>query len=150
MARTAEMPILFVGKPDTEHDPYWKQFHSLMDNPWVKYHPHVGNELDMVRLLQSARGFVLVSVGENWCLSAREAVACGLPLLVPDQNWSRERFGSEAHSFDKPSHRQRRIELLRQFYRDCPSLPAPKVRLYSWLDVAQRLTTIYESVCASR
>ena len=53
----------------------------------------------MVALLQASRGFVLMSQFENWCLSAHEAVACGLPVLVPDQNWSRERFGNAARYF---------------------------------------------------
>ena len=150
LAKAAEVPILFVGKPYAENDPYWKRFRPLIDDHWVKYHPHVESESELVRLLQSARGFVLMSMWENWSLIAHEAAACGLPLLVPDQNWSRERFGSEARYFARRDNRRRNTEILRQFYQYCPSLPPPKIRLWSWLEVAGQFRTIYQSLCASR
>src|SRR6266705_2505761 len=93
LAHAAQVPILFVGKPYHPDDPYWRRFEKLVDGCWVQYHPHVSSEPDMIKLLGAARGFVLMSEFENWCLSAHEAAACGLPVLLPDQNWSRERFG---------------------------------------------------------
>jgi glycosyltransferase involved in cell wall biosynthesis len=150
MAKAAEAPILFVGKAYTETDPYWKQFRSLIDDRWVKYHSHVESESEMVQLLQSARGFVLMSKWESWSASAQEAAACGLPLLLPDQNWARDRYGSEVRYFAKRDNRRRDTEILRQFYQDSLSLQPPKVHHYSWPEVAQQLRTIYGSLCASR
>jgi glycosyltransferase involved in cell wall biosynthesis len=146
MARAAQTPILFVGKPYHPDDPYWLQFKQLVDNHWVKYHPHVDSEPEMVQLLQSARGFVFMSDYENWCLSAHEAAACGLPLLMQDQKWSRERFGDQAHYFDSIGYSPRNIEILKQFYADAPNLPVPSIKLFSWADVAQQLKNVYEQV----
>jgi len=148
MARAARVPILFVGKPYDRDDPYWLEFQGLIDNQWVNYHAHVETEIEMIKLLGNARGFVLYSQFENWSLSASEAVACGLPLLVPDLNWSRERFGPEAQYFSGRSPGQD-VEILRKFYNDSPHHAAPKVRLLSWREVASRLQRVYSDVLSS-
>jgi glycosyltransferase involved in cell wall biosynthesis len=144
MAIAVQTPILFVGKPYHPTDPYWLRFEKLIDNRWVKYHAHVASELEMIALLQSARGFVLMSNYENWCLSAHEAAACGLPLLVQDQKWSRERFGEEARYFENIGNTTKNAALLRQFYDAAPALPSPKIKIPSWLDAASTLKIAYE------
>ncbi|MEO6034879.1 MAG: glycosyltransferase family 4 protein [Verrucomicrobiota bacterium] len=148
MARRAEVPILFVGKPYHSSDPYWREFERLIDQIWVKYHPHVAGEGEMAGLLKAARGYVLLSDYENWCLSAHEAVACGLPVLVPNQKWSRERFGDHAHYFSN-SNQEENIERLRAFHQNAPALFPPKIRLHSWEDVAGQLKSLYESVLST-
>ena len=141
LAHETKAPVLFVGKPLEPESNYWQQFKSLVDGVCVKLQDHVDSEQSMVELLQNARGYVLLSHYENWCLSAHEAAACGLPLLVPDQPWSRERFGDQAHYF--PRGKRGAAAALRQFYEECPQLPAPKIRFYSWLEVAGILRGVY-------
>lgn len=150
LARAAEVPVLFVGKPYHFDDPYWRRFQGLVDNQWVKYRPHVDSEPEMVQLLQSARGFVLMSDYENWCLSAHEAVACGLPLLVPDQNWSRERFGNTVRYFKTIGYNADNVACLKKFQAEASSLPAPAIKLHSWLEVAQELKKVYAQVLAQK
>ena len=147
MAREAQVPILFVGKPYNLTDPYWKKFSALIDNRFVLYREHVADHAEMISLLRSSRGFVLFSRHENWCLSAHEAAACGLPLLVPDQPWSRECFGDQAHYLEAASSSQN-AGRLRSFYEKCPSLPSPSLRLYSWDEVAGQLEACYQSLLA--
>ena len=144
LARAAQVPVLFVGRPYDSAVPYWLRFQKLIDDRWVKYHPQVAAAPDLAALLKAARGFVLLSRWENWSLAAHEGAACGLPLLLPDQKWSRERFGSEARYFSRST--QYNVELLRQFHRDAPSLPPPAVKLFSWIDVAKSLQAVYERV----
>ena len=146
MARAAQTPILFVGKPYHPTDPYWLLFRELVDDQWVKHHPHVGSEAEMITLLQAARGFVLMSNYENWCLSAHEAAACGLPLLVQDQKWSRERFGSQAQYFHSIGSSAQNVEILRRFHAEADSSPAPGINLHSWADAARVLQNVYEKV----
>jgi glycosyltransferase involved in cell wall biosynthesis len=142
LAVEAQVPVLFVGKPFAEGDSYWQQFRRLVDNKYVRYQPHVASELEMVGLLQRARGFVLISRFENWSLAAHEAAACGLPLLLPELPWSRERFGPQASYFPRKSPAQA-AGVLRKFYQQSPSAPPPKVRLYSWREVAEILRDAY-------
>lgn len=146
IAKEADVPILFVGKPYHARDPYWLKFQELIDGRHVKYQAHVGVE-DMIRLYQRARGLVLSSQYENWSLVASEAVACGLPLLLPDQKWSRERFGPTARYF--PHNQQQQVRVLRDFFEDSPALSPPKVKLHSWREIAKQLMDLYEIVCKS-
>ena len=146
MALAARVPIRFVGKPYHPDDPYWLRFRQLIDNQWVKHSPHVDTEAEMISLLQTARGFAFMSDYENWCLSAHEAAACGLPLLVQDQNWSRERFGNQARYLPDIGMTQRNIEALKSFYADSPNLPAPKIKLHDWTEVARQLAAVYATL----
>jgi glycosyltransferase involved in cell wall biosynthesis len=145
MAREAQVPILFVGKPYSSNDPYWKKFAGLIDNKFVLHHDHVADRAEMIGLLRASRGFVLFSEYENWCLSAHEAAACGLPLLVPDQPWSRERFGAQADYLEAGVSAQN-PQRLRSFYEKCPSMPAPAIKLYSWDEVAEQVEACYRSL----
>jgi glycosyltransferase involved in cell wall biosynthesis len=149
MARDAQVPILFVGKPYHQSDPYWKKFAALIDERFVLHRNHVSDLSEMIGLLQSSRGFVLFSQYENWCLSAHEAAACGLPLLVPDQPWSRECFGVQVRYLDAFAS-GRNAAKLRAFHEQCPSLPKPAIRLYSWDEVAEQLEVVYRSLMTSR
>lgn len=146
LARAAQVPVLFVGKPYAETEPYWQEFRALVDGRWVRHQAHVADPAAMVALLKSARGAMVMSDYENWCLTAHEAAACGVPVLLPDQNWSRERFGDQAHYFERVGFSPRNVEILKQFYTAAPGLPAPGIRLFSWADAAVRLKTIYERV----
>jgi glycosyltransferase involved in cell wall biosynthesis len=149
LARAADVPILFVGRPYSPDDPYWLRFRNLIDDRLVKYHPFVGGEPEMAALLQAARGFVLMSKHENWCLSAHEAAACGLPLLVQNQKWSQERFGNQARYFEKIGFSRQNVEILRQFWKDAPALAAPEIKLHSWTEVAQQLRVVYQRVVST-
>ena len=141
-ALAAQTPMLFVGKPFDFKSPYWLEFEKLIDGKIVKHHPHVGTETGLIALLQQARGFVLMSRYENWSLAAHEAAGCKLPLLVPDQRWARECFGEQASYWPKKGHAAS-VAALRKFYDACPRLPAPQVRLYSWVQAAEMLRDTY-------
>lgn len=145
MARQTQVPVLFVGKPYHPNDAYWKEFAPLIDNRYVFNRGHVDSRTEMISLLQSSRGFVIYSRFENWCLSAHEAVASGLPVLVPDQPWSRECFGAEA-SYLRAATSEKNLARLCSFYEKCPGLAAPKIKLYSWEEVGSRLKFCYESL----
>ncbi|MBN2505968.1 MAG: glycosyltransferase family 4 protein [Verrucomicrobia bacterium] len=147
LAREARVPVLFVGKPYDANSAYARAFRELVDGRHVMHHPHVGTAGEMIALLHAARGFVLRSRFENWCLAASEAAACGLPLLLPDLPWSRERFGDAAWYWT--GHRRRDVERLRRFHRECPSLRAPAAARCGWTGVAERLRAVYTAVLAS-
>jgi len=148
LARAAEVPILFIGDPYSTTDPYWKRFKTLVDDRFVLYQNHRVDRAAMLNLLSSARGFVLFSHYENWSLAAHEAAACGLPLLLPDQTWSRECFFDQA-SYFKPDNLMSNAESLRNFYASSPDLPPPRIEHYSWDDVATRLIGVYNTVAKS-
>lgn len=143
LARAAEVPILFVGKPYSTNDPYWRKFAALIDNKHVLYVDHISGEHQLIELYQKSRGCVVLSWYENWCLVAHEAAACGLPVLLPDQRWSRERFGEDAAYWPKDRHSK--LETLRWFYNHCATLKAAD-NCFSWTEVAERLKAVYTDV----
>ena len=146
-AMAARVPILFVGKPYSESDAYWLRLKQLAaHSEFVRHQPHVQDRQALLQTLRNARGFVLLTKYENWCIAADEAAGCGLPLLLPDQNWARERFAATARFFTgaTPSENAR---ILRQFFDECPQLPRPPKPL-SWLAVGRQLADIYRSQLA--
>ncbi|HUB66406.1 MAG TPA: hypothetical protein VL981_02840 [Candidatus Methylacidiphilales bacterium] len=145
MARAAQVPILFVGKPYSWESRYWQRFADLIDNRYVLHREHVSDRTEMIGLLKASRGFVIFSQHENWCLSAHEAAACGLPLLVPDQPWSRERFSDQAQ-YLQPSGTGENSIRLRAFYEKCPCLRPPAIKLYSWDEAVVPLEACYRSL----
>lgn len=149
IAIAAEVPILFVGRPYSESDPYWHEFCEVAaSSPFVRYQGHISDRIEMIRLLQAARGFTLFSRFENWSIAADEAVACGLPVLLPDQRWVHERFGTKARTFAGGNF-SKNVAILRRFFAEASSIPpAPKPR--SWDDVALRLSDIYRATLARR
>jgi glycosyltransferase involved in cell wall biosynthesis len=143
IARQAQVPILFIGRPYNQADAYWKEFAALIDGRYVRYEGNVEGDAALIGRLQHARGFVFMSRVESWCFAASEAAACGLPLLLPRLNWAVERFGDQASYF--PTQAAGEAEALREFYERCPASPAPAVKLLSWPDVGRRLQTVYAS-----
>lgn len=146
IAKIAQVPLLFVGKPYDAGDAYWKTFRSLIDNRYVMHRDHVEDTAALVELYRKARGFVIYSSYENWCLSAHEAAACGLPLLLPRKKWALERFGNEVAYFRQGTF-DAAIRTLAKFYRDCSRLAPPKTMIRSWRDVAQELAAVYKEFC---
>lgn len=145
MAHAAGAPILFVGKPYSTEDPYWHEFKALIDGHSVRYQPHTQSTRELIATLGGARGFVIYSMFENWCLSAHEAAACGLPLLVQDQKWSKERFGEQA-SYLLNENQPRNADILSEFYHSCPAKPKPDIQLHSWKQVGDQIARIYKEL----
>ncbi len=142
-ARAAKVPVLFVGRPYSETDPYWREFAALIDGRYVRHEAGIEGDPALIETLQHARGFVFMSRVESWCFAASEAVACGLPLLLPRLPWATERFSTQASYF--PGDPAGDAAALREFYERSVSLPAPAIKLLSWPDVGRRMREVYAS-----
>jgi glycosyltransferase involved in cell wall biosynthesis len=149
LAIAAKVPVLFVGKPYDSNSAYWREFKALIDGTYVKHLYHTDSVDEMIGLLQSSRGYVLYSDYENWCLSAHEAIACGTPIMVPDQRWSRELFGDEARYLKLGDHTGNTAKL-REFHAQAPSIQPPDIRLHSWRDVGESLASAYDDLMTSK
>jgi glycosyltransferase involved in cell wall biosynthesis len=146
LANRAQVPLVFVGKPLAESDPEWESFRTLAASEWVTHVPHVDNPAELAGLYRGAAGFVHFSEGENWCLAAHEARACGLPLLLRDQPWSRERFSEQATFWRNPDP-----EVLGKFFQAALPAPVPEgARPPGWGETARELIRIYENVISRK
>lgn len=146
LARKTGVPVLFVGKPFEPDNDYWREFSALVDGRCVRHQPHVASEPELIRLYRAARGFVLMSQYENWSFVAQEAAACGLPLLLMDLPWSRERFGAQANYFPKPWDENSSAAALKTFYERAATMPSPRIKLHGWPEAGRRLKQIYEAL----
>ena len=146
-AIAAQVPIVFLGKPYSEEDPYFLEFKKLVDGKYVRYPGFVSRE-EKYRLLRSARGFCLLSFGETGCIAIHEASAAGLPLFLSDLPWARHGY-REAKSgitfvdLKKPSIL---AESLRAFYQQTHRLPHHIFPVQSWRDVAEQYAAVYRKV----
>lgn len=142
-AKDAEVPVLFVGKPFSEADPYFSEFKSLVDGKFVRYAGFVSND-EKVRLLRAARGFALLSWGESGCVAVYEAAAAGLPLFLTDAPWARSGYpGADPICFANPDAHTETVRALKKFYAQSHRLTRTTFPLLSWDQIAQRYVDLY-------
>ncbi len=146
----AEVPVWVIGKPYNDSEPYARQFARFAQehSAYVRFEGAVSDRVRLAEIYREARGFVLLSAVESLSISALEAAACECPLLLSDLPWARTVFGDSASYCPLGSVRVT-ARRLRQFYDQAHTAPRPP-RPVDWLQVARQLTTVYESVCASR
>jgi len=145
-AIAAGTPLWIIGRPYGESDSYAQRFLSLArGNPNViRYEGAIADRAQLARIYGEARGFVLLSRWESQSLSALEAAACECPLLLSDFPWARNTF-KEGASYCPIVPPAQIVPVLRRFYDAAPQLELP-AKPPSWMDVAQQLKGVYESV----
>jgi glycosyltransferase involved in cell wall biosynthesis len=145
----AETPLWIIGKPYSETSSYGQRFLELTrkHSQTLRYEGPIADRGKLAQVYREARGFVLLSAMESLSLSALEAAACGCPLLLSDLPWARTSFGNDA-TYCPITSPDVTAKVLKDFYQRAPDLPAPQ-RPLSWVDVAQRLKGIYETILSS-
>lgn len=142
-ARATRVPIVFLGKPYTEDDPYFLHFRQLVDGQYVRYPGFVSTE-EKFRYLRGARGFALISQFESGCIAVFEAAAAGLPLFLSDLPWARKSYPAaralEFASLTNPGALQ---SALAEFYRRAHRQAGQTFTVFSWRQAAERYREIY-------
>ena len=145
-AKEAGVPVLFVGRPYTENDPYFRSFLAEVDNHCVRYDGWKP-EGDKLRLLRRARGFVLLSQFESGSCAVQEAAAAGLPLLLSRLPWAvsglPQRDTIHYTGLDKKSI----VRELTQFHGQARRQSGPIFPVQSWTAMARQYLDLYETVC---
>jgi len=142
----ARVPVRVLGSPYGSEDPYYRRFLALTKQQpeFVRYTGAVNDRMELARIYQSARGFVLLSTMESLSLSALEAAASGCPLLLSDLPWARCTFGRSA-TYCPIGSTYSAAACLRDFYDKAPTLPRPKLPS-SWQHVVSQLVEIYQKL----
>lgn len=147
-ARRARVPLVFLGKPFNEDDPYFKEFESLIDGEFVKYVGHV-SESDKIAWMTGASGFVLASLAESGCIAVYEAAAAGLPMLLSDLPWARMYGGGSSIQLVKPEEHDLAAQL-KPFFDLSKRLNGLTFPVATWGDIAKRYLSVYEGAMRSR
>ena len=143
-AVAAQVPVRVLGSPYGSDDPYYRRFLTLAEQhpDFVRYGGPINNRIELARIYQSARGFVLLSTMESLSLSALEAAAAGCPLLLSDLPWARCTFSRTA-TYCPIGNTHSTATALRGFYEKAPTLPTAQ-KPCRWEDVASQLVEIYQ------
>jgi glycosyltransferase involved in cell wall biosynthesis len=145
----AGTPVWIIGRPYAGTDPYARRFSEFAaQHPQlIRYEGSVEDRARLAQIYREARGFVLLSTMESLSLSTLEAAAGGCPLLLSDLPWARCCFGANA-AYVPVSSPENTAGHLKKFYDAAPALPAPP-RPLTWVEVAQKLKTVYERVLST-
>lgn len=143
-ARLARVPIVFLGKPYGEDEPYFREFRKLVDDRWVRYPGFVSTD-EKFRLLRGARGFALLSQFETGCIALLEAAAAGLPLFLAQLPWA-TRVYAQARTvrFVKLATAETIALQLQHFHTSAHRRPGHTFPLLSWREVAERYRALYQ------
>jgi glycosyltransferase involved in cell wall biosynthesis len=145
-ARKAEVPVVFVGKPFSDDDLYFRQFCELIDDKFVRYIGYV-SEAKKCEILRGARGLVLLSRGESGCISVYEAAAAGLPLLLSELPWASNGYPASDRLHLVPLRSVSGIvRRLRSFYDTAHRGRTMTFPVGTWADVASMYLSLYEKL----
>ncbi len=149
-AAIARTPVWFIGRPMFETDPYALQFFEFVRRqPEGMRHTSFLTLAELAQAYREARGFVLLSKWETLSLAALEAAACGCPVLLADLPWAHGYFGDLATYCPPKAGSEETATVLRRFYDNAPTRPAPP-RPLSWPSVTKQLKGIYEQVLSAK
>ena len=144
-ARAAGVPVVFIGKPYAENDPYFREFASLMDGQLLRRVGFVSEE-EKQRWLRGARGFALLSRFESGCIAVYEAAAAGLPLCLTDAPWARTYPATGRITRIRTGPPAKVGRALQTFYAQARRQSTPSFPVQSWDDVARAYCRVYERV----
>jgi len=146
-ALLAQVPVMFVGKPYAESDPYFARFRNLVDDRYVRFAGFLAEE-EKRRRLRAARGFVLLSRQESGGIAVYEAAAAGLPLLLSDLPCAGEGYPEAGRiQFATLGAPARVARQLGEFYEGAHRSPGKMTfPVLSWRDVAGEYREVYRSV----
>jgi len=145
-ARKAETPVVFVGKPFSQDDPYFIEFQRLIDDKYVQFAGWVPEE-EKYKILRGARGFVLLSRGESGCIAAHEASAAKLPLFLPDLPWAANGYpASDRLHLVSLRSAKGIVAQLKGFYEGARRGKEMTFPIKTWAEVAQMYLEIYKKL----
>lgn len=145
-ALRAGVPVVFLGKPYADDDPYFLEFKKLVDGKTVRYPGFVSTE-EKWRLLRGARGFALLSQFESGCIAVYEAAAAGLPLMLSDLPWAATAYKSvQQAKFTRLGTAESIARELGAFYSGAHRQPTSTFPILTWRQVAEKYVEIYRHV----
>jgi glycosyltransferase involved in cell wall biosynthesis len=139
------IPIKFIGHPFDEKSDYFKKFISLTNNKFVDYMGFMA-EMEKIKVLKDASGFVLLSFGESGCISVYEAAATGLPLLLSDLPWAKGYESPNHIDFCSPKNKELAKKQLSAFYEKSKRQTTPTFVVHTWSEIAKKYGEVYSSI----
>ncbi|MFA7062326.1 MAG: glycosyltransferase family 4 protein [Pedobacter sp.] len=143
IARELQIPVVFIGKPYSEDNGYYREFLTYVDGKYVIYEGFV-DEATKISYLKKARGFILLSKSESGCIVVLEALACGCPVFLSDLSWAKSIYDGYAQFGSLSSESVLKNQIL-SFY-NTPKIDDKQFPVLSWQQVTRKYLDVYESL----
>jgi glycosyltransferase involved in cell wall biosynthesis len=133
---------VFLGKPFSEEEPYFKEFRALVDGECVVYPGYV-SESEKNAWMVGASGFVLASRAESGCIAVYEAAAAGLPMLLSDRPWARAYGKNPFLDLVQPAE-DALAKRLKPFFDASGRMEDCTFPVATWDDIAKQYLSVYQ------
>lgn len=87
VANALKIPVIFIGRLHDTDTAYLSLFKMEVNNKYVTHLPNVDDD-EKIRYLVQARALVTLSKGESGGISNLEAIAMGVPVILPNYDWA--------------------------------------------------------------
>jgi glycosyltransferase involved in cell wall biosynthesis len=144
-AHLAQIPVVFLGRPYSDNDPYFLDFKKLVDGKIVRYPGFVQGQ-EKFRWLRGARGFALVSHYESGCIAVHEAAAAGLPLFLSALPWADAYRNVSKATFVRPTSASEVAPRLKSFYAEAHRGTKPTFPVITWRQVGEQYVEMYRTI----
>jgi glycosyltransferase involved in cell wall biosynthesis len=146
VANELKIPIIFIGKLHDTDPAYLSQFQKEINNKYVTHLSNVDDE-EKIRYLIQARALVTLSKGESGGISNLEAIAMGVPIILPDYDWATLTYSDYASYVHMGSFKT----VLRGFSSALQQIKTPDgFHVSTWDEVADKYYSVYEKVLETK
>jgi len=146
VANELKIPIIFIGKLHDTDPAYLSLFQKEVNNKYVTHLPNVGDE-EKIRYLIQARALVTLSKGESGGISILEAIAMGVPVILPEYDWALLTYSDYASYIGMGNFKT----ILREFGTAVQQAKIPDgFHVSTWDEVADKYLSIYTRLLETR
>lgn len=146
VANHLKIPIIFIGKLHDTDPAYLRLFQKEVNNKYVTHLPSAGDE-EKIRYLIQARALVTLSKGESGGISNLEAIAMGVPVILPDYDWATLTYSDYASYVPMGNFKT----VLREFPVTVQQVKTPDgFHVATWDEVADKYYSVYKKVLETK
>jgi glycosyltransferase involved in cell wall biosynthesis len=146
VANALKIPIIFIGRLHDTDTAYLSLFQKEINNKYVIHLSNVDDE-EKIRYLTQSRALVTLSKGESGGISNLEAIALGLPVILPNYDWATLTYSNYASYVEMGSFKT----VLNSFSTALQQVKVPDgFHVPTWDEVAEKYYSVYEAVLESK
>jgi glycosyltransferase involved in cell wall biosynthesis len=146
VANSLKIPIIFIGRLHDTDTAYLSLFQKEINNKYVTLLSNVDDE-EKIRYLIQSRALVTLSKGESGGISNLEAIALGVPVILPNYDWATLTYSDYASYVEMGSFKT----VLNSFSAALQQVKVPDgFHVPTWNEVAEKYYSVYDAVLESR